>query len=122
MTRGSVGVGCVAAIDAVEVLIQRDMACSKLCHQAGLVAREVTGSEYDFFRGSMALIRLKRFERFHHRLVSFDVVRSMFCLIAERLLGRSFLRSFGRRFLSLEQNSVAALASLSADSFPAEPM
>src|SRR5260221_3424385 len=46
----------------------------------------------------------------------------MFCLDAEMLYGRSLLRSFGRRFLSLDPNSVAALASLSAASFPMDSM
>jgi hypothetical protein len=72
--------------------------------------------------GSMALTRLYRFERVHHRLMSFDVICLICCLVADRLLGREFLRNFGRRYLSLDLNSTAALASSSAASVPVDPM
>src|SRR5882757_3620846 len=76
-----------------------------------------------FFEGSdglMDLILLYCKLLFHQALVPFFVSSLICCLTADRLTGRFLQRKGGSRSLSLEPNSAACFASLSAASFPIE--
>ena len=76
----------------------------------------------DGSNGSMVLMRLNLSDCFHQVFVLLVVSSLMCCLAADRLVGRGLRRNGGRRWWLLEPNSAASLASLSAASFPAEPM
>jgi len=59
----------------------------------------------------MVLILSWRFEFLHHALVSFSVLLSIYCLIAERLVGSSLRRNRGSEFMTLEPYSAASFPS-----------
>ena len=62
------------------------------------------------------------FQLFPPRFCIFFVSSDICCLIAERLIGSPFHKIFSRWFLPLDLCIAVCLASLSAASFPTEPI